>query len=134
MVEQLNRLEIEIMSEIKTAGRARVTPTDENMNCAATLCDRGLMKCDKINGRAFYSLTDDGHKALEAQKPMKAGDKVSWLYTARTGWNPSWWVPATVVKVTAKRVTIETEKLDGSFNRRVSVKPEKLKMRETVQS
>lgn len=59
------------------------------------------------------------------QHQYKAGDKVLWLFTARGGWNPSWWVPATVVKVNTKRITIDAERKDGT-SKRVSVKPERL--------
>jgi len=126
MAKMVNRLEIEIMSQIKMAGRARVTPTEENMSCAAGLCDLGLMTCEKVNGRAFYSLTDEGRESLEVAT-IKAGDKVLWLYTARTGWNFSAWVPATVVKTTAKRVTIDTVMKDGGTVRRF-VRRDKLKL------
>lgn len=60
---------------------------------------------------------------------MKAGDKVSWLYTSPRGWNLAAWVPATVVKVTKKRVTIELEyKAKGV--KRHSVCPDKLRQDE----
>jgi hypothetical protein len=60
----LTKLEREIMAEIAMHPRSRVTPTKQNMDCAAKLCDDGLMACEKIQGKALYSLTDEGHKAL----------------------------------------------------------------------
>jgi len=57
---------------------------------------------------------------------FQEGDKVLWLYTQPAGWNLSWWVPATVVKVTPKRITIDAALAKGG-TKRVSVKPEKLK-------
>lgn len=54
------------------------------------------------------------------------GDRVLWLYTAPYGWNASWWVPATVVKVTPRRITIDARRDDGTV-KRVSVKPERVK-------
>lgn len=57
---------------------------------------------------------------------MKSGDKVLWLYTQPTGWRLSGWVPATVVKITAKRVTIDAELKHGG-TKRVSVHPERVK-------
>lgn len=65
------------------------------------------------------------------EEAIEVGDEILWLYTAPTGWNPSFWVGATVIKVTSKRVTIEAKLKNGDVLRR-SVKPEKLKLRETV--
>lgn len=67
-VRAITKLEREIMKEISVAGKARVEPTTENMNCAAKLCDDGFMLCEKFNGRAFYSLTEQGKTTLE--KPL----------------------------------------------------------------
>jgi len=64
---------------------------------------------------------------------MKPGDKVTWHYESTRGWGWSLRVPATVVKVTAKRVTIDAELKDGGTVRR-HVRPDKLKLREAVQS
>lgn len=66
MAQKLNRLERQMMSEINAVGRKRVIPTERNMNCAANLCDRGLMVCEKVRGKAIYSLTDEGRNALKA--------------------------------------------------------------------
>jgi len=54
------------------------------------------------------------------------GQKVEWWFTAKQGYCPSWWVPATVVKVGRKRITIDALRTDGT-TRRVSVAPERLR-------
>lgn len=56
------------------------------------------------------------------------GDKVSWFYTQRGGWNFQWHVPATVVKVTAKRIIIDAELAKGGV-KRVTVKPENVRLK-----
>lgn len=56
------------------------------------------------------------------------GQKVSWLHETRGGYGYRWWVPATVVKVGPKRVTIDAE-LEKGGTKRVFVKPELLKPR-----
>jgi hypothetical protein len=56
------------------------------------------------------------------------GQRVEWHYEARGGYGYCGWVPAQVVKVTAKRVTIDAELSKGG-TKRVSVKPEKLRVR-----
>lgn len=89
----------------------------------------------KLYHRDSVTLTQDAMQnaplslleKLGFDRPVRPGDKVLWLYTSPRGWNLSAWVPANVVKITAKRVTIETKKPDGSVNRRVSVRPDKLK-------
>jgi hypothetical protein len=62
---KLNALEYKIMTEVSAVGRKRVLPTTENMNCAAKLCDEGFMVCEKVMGKALYSLTDAGREALK---------------------------------------------------------------------
>jgi hypothetical protein len=62
---------------------------------------------------------------------MKPGDKVSWHYETTRGWGIDMWVPATVVKVTSKRVTIDAELQNGGTARR-SVRPDNLKLKESV--
>lgn len=63
--------------------------------------------------------------------PYHAGEQVLYLHTDWRGWNPKLdlfgrWVPATVVKTTAQRVTIDAALETGGV-KRVSVKPERLK-------
>lgn len=60
--------------------------------------------------------------------PYQPGDRVSWHMTARQGYCPSWWVPAVVVRATAKRVTIDAYMRDGSTRRRC-VTPDRVKPR-----
>jgi hypothetical protein len=78
-------------------------------------------------------LTIDKIELSIEEERIEVGDEVLWLYTAPTGWNPSFWVGAKVIKITPKRVTIEAKLKNGDVLRR-SVKPEKLKLREAVQS
>lgn len=134
--------------------------TDDNQHgfICGVMRDHGLLNVmvmtlsgwkSRIYHRDRITLTEDAYKNVDAaqletlgfqrpepvvEKLIQVGDKVLWLYTAPRGWNESFWVRATVVKLTKKRVTIDTEKPDGSFNCRVSVRPDKLKHREAVSS
>lgn len=54
------------------------------------------------------------------------GQSVLWWMESRRGYCPAWWVPATVVKVGRKRVTIDAQLARGG-TKRVSVQPERLK-------
>lgn len=56
------------------------------------------------------------------------GQQVEWLHEARGGYGYRWWVAAVVVKVTAKRITIDAELQNGGV-KRVSVTPERLRPR-----
>lgn len=78
MTQKLNRLERQIMREVDAVGRKRVIPTEKNMNCAADLCERGLMVCEKVKGKAIYSLTDAGREALKAVRTT-GPKKLKWV-------------------------------------------------------
>lgn len=54
------------------------------------------------------------------------GEAVEWHHEARGGYGYSWWVPATVVKVTAKRVVVSAALAAGG-TKQIAVKPEKLR-------
>jgi len=56
------------------------------------------------------------------------GTKVLWWMESRRGYCPSWWVPATVVKVGPKKITIDAELTKGG-TKRIAVTRERLKVR-----
>lgn len=58
--------------------------------------------------------------------PLTPGERVTWLHEQRGGYGFVIPVPATVVKVTAKRVTLDAELRYGG-TKRVSVKPENIR-------
>lgn len=58
--------------------------------------------------------------------PFAAGQSVEWLYEQRGGYGFRWWVPAVVLRVTTKRITIEAKLASGGA-RVVSVKPDRLR-------
>jgi hypothetical protein len=58
--------------------------------------------------------------------PVTPGETVTWLHEQRGGYGFIIPVPATVVRATAKRVTIDAALRDGG-TKRVTVKPEKLR-------
>ncbi len=58
---------------------------------------------------------------------FQPGQQVIWTHE-RGGWGWVFRTPATVVKVTSKRIVIDAELKDGSTVRR-TVKPEKLAVR-----
>lgn len=57
------------------------------------------------------------------------GQSVQWLYEPRGGYGYRYWVDAVVVKVTEKRITLEA-KLASGGTKQVSVKPEKVRVKE----
>lgn len=59
---------------------------------------------------------------------FQPGQAVEWRFEGRMGYCPSWWVPATVVKVGRKRVTIDALRTNGT-TKRISVTPERLRLR-----
>lgn len=56
---------------------------------------------------------------------LHIGDKVTWIYTPRGGYGLSFKVPATVLKICKKKVTISVPLKTGEFVTR-SVKHESL--------
>ena len=56
------------------------------------------------------------------------GQQVEWLYECRGGYGYRYWVPAVVVRVTVKRVTVIAQLRDGG-SRQVSVKPDRLRIK-----
>jgi hypothetical protein len=58
---------------------------------------------------------------------FRPGDAVAWLYEARGGYAYSHWVPATVVRVGARKVTIDAQLLRGG-TKRIAVDPVKLRI------
>lgn len=58
--------------------------------------------------------------------PFVPGQSVEWLFTTNKGYGYSWWVPATIVKVNKKKVTIDAQ-LTAGGTKRVSVLPEKIR-------
>lgn len=54
------------------------------------------------------------------------GDRVEWLYETSKGYGYRQWVPATVVKVCRKKITIDALKLDGT-TKKISVDPSRLR-------
>jgi hypothetical protein len=69
---KLSKLEREIMTLIDENPKSRVTPQKENMDCAANLCDEGLMVCERSRGMCLYSLTDLGKSLLSTPSPAAA--------------------------------------------------------------
>lgn len=57
---------------------------------------------------------------------FKPGDSVLWLHEPRGGYSLPYRVPATVVKVNPKSVTIDAKKPDGGV-KRIRVNPEMFK-------
>jgi len=55
------------------------------------------------------------------------GERVEWMYESRKGWGYRWWVPAVVIRVGPKRITIDAEFVNGGEKRRIAVNPERLR-------
>lgn len=62
---------------------------------------------------------------------FQLGQAVEWKFESRKGYGYSWWVPATVVKVCRKKITIDALRMDGT-TKRISVTPDRLRHRKQI--
>lgn len=93
------------------------------MKCAT--CSRPLGEC--------WAEYDSGPICLDCDngrdpEELRAGDAVLWKWEPRGGYCVGHWVPAIVVSVGPKRITIAAE-LSRGGTKEVAVKPERLKRR-----
>ncbi len=59
------------------------------------------------------------------------GQAVEWKYTTSKGWGYTWWIPATVVRVTRCRVVIDAD-LEAGGTRRINVTAARLRNRQAA--